>query len=138
MKKNEVPQEKSFLDGYTRDVYYAKNSEGNYETILSTGWNIKHEALEVTWDEIKQRTNQILQEVVSGKKSPLAYYMELKLMNIALLSSYTGFWRCTIRKHLKPKYFSKLPEHKLQKYAQTFNITVEELKNFNPAQHDGI
>jgi hypothetical protein len=138
MKKNEVPQEKSFLKGYTRDVYYAKNNDGNYETILSTGWNVKHEALECTWDEIKQRTSYILQEIKNGEKSPLAYYMELKLMNVSLLSSYTGFWKCSIRKHLKPNQFRKLPQGKLQKYAQAFNITVEELTNFNPAQHEGI
>ncbi len=128
MKKNEVPQEKSFLKGYTRDVYYAKNKEGNYETALSTGWDVKHDALVATWEDIRARAEETLCDVRAGKMSPINYFMILKVMDISLLSSYTGIRKWRIKRHLKPVYFNKLNEKTLQKYAEAFDITTDELK----------
>lgn len=132
MKKAEVPQEKSFLKGYTRDVYYAKNNEGSYETALSSGWDIKHDALVATWEDIKSRAEKTLLEVKEGKLSPISYFMILKVMDISLLASYTGFRRWKIKRHLKPKYFNKLEDKKLQRYADAFDISLDELKLIHP------
>ena len=52
-------------------------------------------------------------------------------MGIKLLSQYTGFSRRKIRKHLKPGVFSDLDDAILQKYAEAFNISLEELTNIN-------
>ena len=49
-------------------------------------------------------------------------------MDIGIVSAYTGFWKWTIKQHLKPAAFKKLSEKKLNKYAEAFNISVEELK----------
>jgi len=51
-------------------------------------------------------------------------------MDFQVLSGYTGFWKISIKKHMTPKGFSKLSDKKLAKYAEAFNITVDELKNF--------
>lgn len=127
MKKNEVPQDKSFLQGYTKDLYYVQNEKGSYETVASTGWEVKHEALVATWDDIKARAAEVLKGVQSGSHSPLEYYMILKNMNISILSAYTGIRKWRIRRHLKPKKFQKIDESTLRKYASAFDITLEEL-----------
>ncbi len=49
-------------------------------------------------------------------------------MDMGILSDYTGFWKWQIKRHLNPAAFAKLSEKKLQKYAEAFNVSVEELK----------
>jgi hypothetical protein len=57
--------------------------------------------------------------------------MELKLMDIQILSAYTRFWKWQVKRHLKPRVFEKLSAKKLQRYATAFDVTVEALKNVN-------
>jgi hypothetical protein len=61
--------------------------------------------------------------------------MERGLMDIAILASYTGFWKWQVKRHLKPSVFEKLSYKRLQRYAEVFNIPVEDLKNMNVHEH---
>ncbi len=130
MKKEELPQDKSALNNITREVLYVKNADGSYTTALSSGWDVKKTALDNAWEDIHERTKETALKVKNGELSPVAYFMELKLMDLNLLADYTGFWKFNIKRHMKPSVFSKLNETKLLKYAKAFDITVEELKNF--------
>ena len=131
MKKEDVPQDPSALVGVTRDVCYVKDKDGKYTTDLSIGWDVKKQALDNAWDDIKERVADAAAQVKNGEISPVYYFMELKLMDLTLLSSYTGFWKWTIKRHFKPSVFKSLSESKLITYAKAFDISVEELKNFN-------
>lgn len=130
MKKEEIPQDKSALEKYTRDMLYVKNSDGKYTTALSTGWEVKKVALDNAWEDINERVKEAALAVKNGEKSPILYFMELKLMDLQLLSAYTGFWQFTIKRHMKPSVFSGLSDDKLNKYAKVFDISINELKNF--------
>lgn len=130
MKKEEIPQDKSALEKYTRDMLYVKDSKGKYTTALSTGWEIKKVALDNAWDDINERVKMAAMAVKTGEKSPIFYFMELRLMDLPLLSDYTGFWKFTIKRHFKPSVFSKLSTSHLSKYAKVFAISVDELRNF--------
>ena len=133
MKKENVPQDKSSLANFTREVCYVKNKDGKYETELSTGWETKAVALENAWEEINRRTEQAKKDCAAGKVSPIAYYLEFTLMDMSVLAGYTGFFSWQIKRHMKPTVFQKLSDKKLQKYASAFDVTVIELKNFNPS-----
>ena len=128
MKKEDVPQDDGALNKLTKEVVYAVDSTGNYVTGLSTGWKIKGVALDLAWEDIEQRIEAAKQKVLNKEASPLLYFIELRLMDIGIVSAYTGFWKWTIKQHLKPAVFDKLSAQKLQKYADAFNITTEELK----------
>ena len=39
--------------------------------------------------------------VKKGEKSPIFYYMELRLMDLPILAAYTGFWQFNIKRHFK-------------------------------------
>lgn len=130
MKKEDLPQDKSALESMTREVCYVKNSDGKYTTGLSTGWNVKKEALDNAWEDIKERTEAARIAVKNGEQSPVYYFMELRIMDFQVLSGYTGFWKFTIKRHLKPGVFSSLSDEKLKRYAKAFDISLEELKNF--------
>ena len=131
MKKEDIPQDDGALNKLTKEVVYAVDSSGNYTTELSTGWDVKTKALDVAWNDIEQRIAAAKQKVLNNEASPLLYFMELRLMEIGIVAAYTCFWKWTIKKHLKPEVFNKLPVEKLNKYAEAFNITVEELKTMN-------
>jgi hypothetical protein len=130
MKKKEVPQDKGALENYTRELCYAKNSDGKYETALSTGWNVKADALNIAWDEVKRKVEEAKTEVKEGRKSPVLYFMELKLMDVKILAGYTGFRKFSVKRHMKPSVFKKLPDERLSIYAKVFDISVDELRNF--------
>jgi len=90
---------------------------------------------------ILQESEQIRQRIHNGEVSPLAYCIHKyfsdntatlfsgRAIGIDLLSSYTGIAKREIKKHLKQKYFCQLDETTLKKYAEAFDISIEELVN---------
>lgn len=131
MKKEEIPQDDGALNKLTKEVVYAVDSSGKYSTELSTGWEVKSIALDLAWEDIQKRIETARQKVLNNEASPVLYFLELRLMDVGILSSYTGFWKWTIKKHLNPDAFKRLSEKKLQQYADAFNVSVEELKTMN-------
>jgi hypothetical protein len=129
MKKDQLPQDKSALENVTRELCYVKDEDGKYTTGLSSGWDVKKDALDNAWDDIRERVKEAADLVKRGEKSPVYYYMELNLMDISLLSEYTGFWKFTIKRHIKPSVFNSLSEKKLSIYAKVFKINSDQLKN---------
>ena len=129
MKKEDVPQDVSALGKITKEVCYATDSEGKYTTELSKGWDVKITALDKAWEDIDVRIENARNKVLSGEASPLLFFMEKGIMDISLLADYTGFWQWQIKRHLKPDVFNNLSEKKLQRYAEVFNVSVEDLKN---------
>jgi len=128
MKKDEVPQDLSSLGKITKEVCYATDASGKYTTELSNGWDVKTNALDVTWNDIQQKINAAKEKVLRNEASPILFFMEKNVMNIGILSSYTGFFKWQIKRHLKPGIFKKLSPQKLTKYAEVFNVTIDELK----------
>lgn len=132
MKKEEIPQDPGALNKVTKEVSYALDENGKYVTGLSTGWQVKIEALGIAWSDIEKKVQGAAEKVTSGEASPILLFMELNIMDIQILSAYTGYWKWQIRRHLKPAVFSKLSDKKLQRYAEAFNTTVEALKTGKP------
>lgn len=129
MKKEELPQDPSVLDKFTKDLCYVVDESGNYTTGLSRGWEVKAAALDLAWDDIKERIEDARQKALKGEISPLLFFMELRLMDMDTLAGYSGFWKWQIKRHMKPNVFKNLSEKKLQRYAKVFEVSVDDLKN---------
>jgi hypothetical protein len=130
MKKMEVPQDKGLTEGLFEDVCYALDENGNYTVVPSTGWQPKTDAMLQAWDVIHEKVEQVRQRVLSGELSPIAYYMEKNIMDLKLLADYAALPKRKVRKHLRPDHFNKLDDQILMRYAETFGISVEMLRNF--------
>jgi hypothetical protein len=128
MKKENVPQDLSALGKITKEVCYATDESGKYATQLSSGWDVKINALDVAWEDINERIAAARQKVLNKETSPILFFMEYRLMDLKLLADYTGFWQWQIKRHLKPEIFNGLSDKKLQKYAEAFNVSVADLK----------
>lgn len=130
MKKNEVPQDDAnMLEGKFKEPCYAVDEEGKYTTVKSVGWEAKNVVMQQAWDAVNQKVEEIKKQVEQGELSPIAYYMEKQLMDLSVLSGYTGYFRWKVKRHLKMKHFLKLKHHQLQKYADAFDLDVQTLKN---------
>ena len=123
-----MPQDMGALGKITKEVCYATDSSGKYVTELSSGWDVKSGALDVAWKDVEERITKAKQKVLNGEASPLLFFMEYRLMDMEILAGYSGFWQWQVKRHLKPDVFKKLSDKKLQKYADAFNVKVEDLK----------
>ncbi|HEV3326217.1 MAG TPA: hypothetical protein VG052_11455 [Puia sp.] len=131
MKKEEVPQDLGSLGKITKELCYATDDSGKYTTELSQGWDVKAGALDVAWQDIEERIAAAREKVLRREASPLLYFMELKLMDIGVLAGYTGFWKWQVRRHLRPGVFKKLSARKLRRYAEVFDVSINDLYTLN-------
>lgn len=132
MKKDEVPQDKSHLASKQfKELCYAIDEDGKYTTVNSSGWDPKTIALNKTLEEINLRVEEAKKRVLNNHTSSIEYYMELHKMDVPILASYVGLWKWRVKRHFKPKVFNKLPIKILQKYADVFEISLEELNNIS-------
>lgn len=131
MKKSEVPQDNGrIVQKGSRELYYAVDENGEYTTALSTGWEAKNIVQDHTMEVLQAEIDQARDDVKKGKVSPIYFFMLSSRMDLEVLSAYTGIWKWRIKRHFKPTHFKGLSDKKLQKYADAFDITVEELKKY--------
>jgi hypothetical protein len=129
MKKKDVPQDdENLFEGKFKVVKYAVDDDGNYGTVGSVGWEPENTVLNKAWEEINRKVEETKKKIEAGELSPLAYHMEKHILDVGMLSQYVDQSRRTVSKHLEPKGFESLDEKMLQRYAEVFDISVEELK----------
>jgi hypothetical protein len=132
MKKDEIPQDSSKLEHKNmKELCYAVDEDGKYSTGLSSGWEPKSIALDLTMDLLNQQIEEARKEVINGTTSPVFYFMLLTKMDLSILSSYMGKSKWIVKRHFKPKVFGKLKKTTLDKYAEIFEIDVNKILNFN-------
>ena len=127
MKENEVPQDDANLfEGKTRDVQYALDENGKYVAVKSIGWDPKNTMLLQAWEVEDEKIQRAKELVINGIKSPIFYHMVRCLMDTKLLASYVKLPRYKVKRHFKPKVFSKLPAQILDKYVYAFGLKQKE------------
>ncbi len=129
MKKKDVPQDdENLFEGKFKVVKYAVDDDGNYGTVGSTGWEPENAVLNQAWDEINKKVEETKKKIETGELSPLAYHMEKNIMDVGMLSQYMDFAKRKVSRHLEAAGFAELDKATLEKYAEVFDISVEELK----------
>lgn len=129
MKKDEVPQDdENLFEGKFKVVKYAVDDDGNYGTVGSVGWEPENTVLNQAWDEINKKVAEVKAKVDAGQLSPLAFHMEKNIMDEGMLAQYMEFSKRKVSKHLEPAGFAELNQSTLEKYAEVFDITVDELR----------
>lgn len=127
MKKADVPQEESMLEGHQR-ACYAIDDQGRYVVVGSIGWEVEKVVNSQANDEVREAIVAALARVRSGSMSPLGYHMARRQMDVAMLSAYSGISRLRIRWHLRPGPFMRLPDALLQRYADALHLSVNQLR----------
>jgi hypothetical protein len=127
MNKEDVPQDDGINNGIG-EINYAVDSSGRYVQVSSLGWEPKNTANEQAWGVIEEDIVLEIKRIQSGKRSPLAYHMVKHLMDVALLSDYAQLPKRQVKRHLTPQGFNALAPELLERYADIFGITAEQLQ----------
>ncbi|RFC54908.1 hypothetical protein [Brumimicrobium aurantiacum] len=132
MRKDDIPQDDSKLsDKNMKELCYAVDKNGNYTTGLSTGWEAKSIALDLTIKNLDQQIEEAKNEVLKGQKSPIYYFMIREKMDIGILAGYMSRPKWIIKRHFKPHVFEKLKISTVKKYADIFSVDETKLTKFN-------
>lgn len=126
MQENEVPQDEALYEGQ-KAVCYAVDKSGGFVLAPTAGWEPANLANEQAWEAINAQVAAVAAKVRAGEESPLAFHMVKNHMDAKLLASYAGLFTFQVRRHMKPEPFRKLNVKALQRYANIFKVTVEEL-----------
>jgi hypothetical protein len=129
-KQNPVYKDKSY--GVHRELSYSYLENGKFEQKVGYHDEADRLILQQAWDLFQERIEDARKRVRAGEVSPVVYYMEKNLLDPLNLSMMAGISLWRVKWHLKPGVFKRLNEKTLQKYAEAFNITVEQLKNVEP------
>lgn len=138
MNKEQVPQDQENLnEGKLAKLYYATDEKGHYVKVNSIGWEPETVAMQQAWDVVNDEVEEALQKVIAGKASPLLYFIKKNIMTIPMVAGYAGSFGFMVRLHCLPFFFDRLSRKKLEKYAYTFRITVEELIDIERLKQHG-
>ncbi len=110
-----------------RELFYSFDENGNYTKRVGYQYSANQVIIKQSWEVAEERINNVIQKIKEGELSPLAYYMEKHLMELPTLADYSGFMKWRVKRHLKPKVFSKLKPNVILNYASIFDVTPEEL-----------
>jgi len=127
MDKKNVPQDNGVF-GQWHGINYAVDESGQYVLEKTSGWEPVNVANAQAWGAVEERIAFIREKMEKGELSPIAYYMEKCLMDVKMLSRYTGLSRWRVKRHLDAKVFRRLPPSLLERYAKVFCISVEQLE----------
>ncbi len=129
MDENQNPVYKDKRYGQYRELSYSYEEGGRFDKTVGFHGEADRLILQQAWDLFEERIAEAKHKVMSGKASPLVYYMEKNLLDPMNLSMMAGIALWRVKWHFRPKVFKRLKEPVLKKYAEAFNITLEQLKN---------
>ncbi len=135
MKKKDTPQDCGMYEGDV-GITYASNELGTLEPTLSHGWHVTNTANAFFHESLRKQRKIILERITNGECSVLAYHMTAAKMDVDLLSSYSGFSRKVINKHLTPKAWGKITDKTLMVYADLFDLTMDNIKVIPDTEDD--
>jgi len=127
MKKISIPQDENKTTDGQKKVMYAPNENGKFET-FQYGSEVEEYATTLAVNEYNDLMEKSKNDILSGKSSPIEYFMYKNRMDIPTLASIVGKFQFTIKRHCQNKYFQKLNNKILLQYADAFDITIDELK----------
>ena len=116
MTINEVPQDLKYMaGGVIRDVAYAVDEDGRYQSVVSDGWAVKNDVLDLVWDDIRASCEAIREQVLRHEASPLAYHMTKNLQDVSMLAAYADIPKRKVKKHLTYDAFMQLDDPTLER-----------------------
>ncbi len=127
MKKEDVTQDESFLDGHCK-VAYALDEKGQYVVVPTRGFADEVAATTVALRTQDRLIQQAWDDARRGAASPLAYHLAVKHWTLSLAAAQMRMTRLRVWWHLKPAGFRGLSDALLARYAQELDIPAAQLR----------
>jgi len=117
-------------------ILYVEKSNGEYGPI-QTGSFITANFLDDYYLKRDHLVASLKEKVERNEISPIHYYLILEDLTIPELAARVKLCRWTVRKHLNPKYFAKINDRELTRYAVVFNVSIHDLRSMiSPKNED--
>jgi hypothetical protein len=113
-----------------KELFYSYDGEGRFSTRLMAHGE-SGIFLQQMWDTFDDRRQKAREDVIAGKRSPICYHMERIRLDVLTLALIAGFTPFTVKRHFKPRVFKRLSPVVKAKYAEIFDISVEQLEHIN-------
>ena len=127
MKKQDVPQDNNATLAGERKALYAVDDSGDYIVVASSGWEAEEAVTSLAVEHYQELAAEALQQVRQGLASPLKYHMFARRFTVDTLAQATGLFKWRVKRHFKPKVFSRLGTKLLTRYATAMGISVGKL-----------
>lgn len=131
MEENNNPVYKDKTYGQYRELSYSYLDGGKFEQKVGFHGEADRLILQQAWDLFQERIENARLRALAGKVSPVVYYMEKNLLDPLNLSMMAGISIWRVKWHFRPNVFKRLKDKTLQKYAEAFNITIDQLRNID-------
>jgi len=127
MRQDEVPQDRVAYYGDNRRGMYARDRDGRYAVTASSGWDAEAVVTLDAGAEYRRLAELALARARAGECSPLEYHMYARRMDPVSLAETSGIWRWRVRRHMRPRPFSRLSPRLLRRYAEALGVPAESL-----------
>jgi hypothetical protein len=132
-----MKEKEGFVDYPEQQVIlYVEKDDGKYGP-MQTGSFLSANYMD---DYIYKRRNlekELREQLISGKISPVKYYMVFEDISLSELAARTGIRKSRVKKHLDHKKFGCVSADELCKYAAVFNVPVSNLFQVVLVDHKG-
>ena len=125
---DKVTDDKDLIYTYNRELFYHFDREKGFTQAVHYQNPDNQVIIKQSWDAAEQRLEEVKQLVLIGKASPVAYYMEKILMEVPMLAAYMEISKWRVKRHMKPGVFKKIKPEILARYADIFEISVDQLR----------
>ena len=126
MKKEEVSQDDSFLEGHQKAAY-ALDENGRYVIVPSRGYADEVVATTVALLAQDRLIQAAWDKARAGELSPLAYHLAVKQWPLGLAAAHLGIMRWRIWWHLRPAAFAAMSPQLRQRYCAALDLTQAQL-----------
>jgi len=122
-------QEKAQAENLT-ELLFNYQKDGSYTKRVGYDYVPEGEMLYYdVWKMFRERFESAKKKVQNGERSPIWYHMEKTLIDLSNFAKLVGIASWRVKRHLKPRIFSKLNPRTVKKYADALDISVEEFVN---------
>jgi hypothetical protein len=122
-----MKEKEGFVDCPEQQVIlYVEKEDGNYGP-MQTGSYITKNFLDDYEMKRKNLENSLKEKVAKKEFSPIYYFMVLEDLSITELAARARIRKGKVRKHLDYEVFKTLDAADLKKYADVFNVAVNEM-----------
>ncbi len=112
-------------------ILYVEKDDGTYGPV-QTGSYLTKNYLDDYEMKRKNLAEKLSAEIQEGKSSPIYYYMVMEDLTISELSSRVKIRKGKVKKHLEPDHYRSLKRESLERYAEVFHVTVDEMLRLMP------
>jgi len=118
------------FDGH-RVTMFVEKEDGSYGS-METGSYLASNYLDDFWQKMQHFHKNAYEQLISNKISPIAFYLIMKEMAPADAAVRVGISASAVKKHMQPKYFSRMTLSTAQRYADVFGIHLANLFQVMP------